>query len=614
MAYETTVAEEDIIKVSDKDGNVMELLESGGQYLSARGVIAGKFPNPKTNFPRMKAMNVRSDDIFVCAYPKAGTHWTWEIISMILQQSAEYHPKEKATHMLEFHTPEVLESLTSPRILNTHLLPNSIPDQFSQKRCKMVFVQRNPKDIAVSFYHHCTLKLMKFSGSFVQFMDFFMEKHGPMYFCAWPTYTSDWGNYIKEHADHPVHCIMYEDLHQDAISEIQRLAAFLDKPCDDELARQIAEKCSFQNLKNAASNIKEGEEKMNMNVFRKGKVGDWKNHFTVALNEEFDQYLQRHKTTVEYKFETYRYTLSLMYENTVAEEDIIKVSDKDGNVMELLETGGQYLSARGVIAGNYPNPKTNFPRLKAMNVKSDDIFLCAYPKAGTHWTWEIINMLLQQSAEYHSKEKDTHMLEFHTPEVLESWTSPRVFNTHLRPNNLPDQFFKKRCKTVFVQRNPKDLAVSFYHHCLLVAVKFPGSFSQFMDFFMEKHGPMYHCAWPTYTSDWGNYIKEHPDHLVHCIMYEDLHQDAIGEIQRLAAFLDKPCDDELARQIAEKCSFLNLKNAALNIKEGGERMNPNFFRKGKVGDWKNHFTVALNEEFDQYLQRHKTAVEYKFEI
>jgi hypothetical protein len=46
----------------------------------------------------------------------------------------------------------------------------------------------------------------------------------------------------------------------------------------------------------------------------------------------------------------------------------------------------------------------------------------------------------------------------------------------------------------------------------------------------------------------------------------------------LAAFLDKPCDVELAKQIAEKCSFANLKNAEMNIKKGGDK---NLYRKGQ---------------------------------
>ncbi|XP_061172459.1 sulfotransferase 1C2-like [Saccostrea echinata] len=521
---------------------------------------------------------------------------------MILQQSAEYIPREKNTHMLEFNTPEVLESMTSPRVFNTHLRPNNLPQQFFQKRCKTVFVQRNPKDVAVSFYYHCRDKI-NFRGTFLQFMDFFLEKHGLVYHSAWPLYTLEWEKYFKEHPDHPVHCIMYEDLQQDPVSEIKRLVAFLDKPCDDQLAKQIAEKCSFQNLKAASTNLKETSGSVSM--YRKGKVGDWKNHFTVALNEEFDQYLQQNKTDSRYMED------ASIYGTTVSKEDVIKVADGHGNIMELIESGGQCLNATRVLKGNYPNPKTNFPKLKEMNVSSDDFFLCAYPKAGTHWTWEIMSMLLKQSAEYHLKEKESYMLEFHTPEVLESTISPRVFNTHFYPSNLPKQMLQKRCKVVFVQRNPKDVSVSFYHHCV-DKINFHGSFEQYMDFFMEKHEAMYFCAWTTYTLAWEKYIKEHPDHPVHCIMYEDLQQDPISEIKRLALFMDKPCDEELASIIAEKCSFQNLKTAAASVKEDTKGVS--LYRKGKVGDWRNYFTVALNEEFDKYLQRHKTDSVYKYKI
>ena len=50
----------------------MEFLGYGDQYLSARAVKLGKFPNPVTNFPRLKQMTVNEEDVFLCAYPKAG--------------------------------------------------------------------------------------------------------------------------------------------------------------------------------------------------------------------------------------------------------------------------------------------------------------------------------------------------------------------------------------------------------------------------------------------------------------------------------------------------------------------------------------------------------------
>lgn len=72
LAFETSVSEDNIIRIHDDHGNTMELPGSGGQYLSASSVKSGRYPNPVTNIPRLKKINVNEDDIFLCAYPKAG--------------------------------------------------------------------------------------------------------------------------------------------------------------------------------------------------------------------------------------------------------------------------------------------------------------------------------------------------------------------------------------------------------------------------------------------------------------------------------------------------------------------------------------------------------------
>ena len=41
--------------------------------------------------------------------------------------------------------------------------------------------------------------------------------------------------------------------------------------------------------------------------------------------------------------------------------------------------------------------------------------------------------------------------------------SPRLLKSHLPEHLLPTQIFSKKAKIVYVVRNPKDLAVSFYH-------------------------------------------------------------------------------------------------------------------------------------------------------
>lgn len=70
LASETNLSEDDIIRIHDNHGNTIELLGSGGQYLSASSVRSGRYPNPVTNIPRLRKMNVNEDDIFLCAYLK----------------------------------------------------------------------------------------------------------------------------------------------------------------------------------------------------------------------------------------------------------------------------------------------------------------------------------------------------------------------------------------------------------------------------------------------------------------------------------------------------------------------------------------------------------------
>ena len=65
--------------------------------------------------------------------------------------------KPKETAMLDIISSGLIDALESPRILNTHhptqLLPKAIKEK---KNVKIVYIYRNPKDVAVSAFHHFT--------------------------------------------------------------------------------------------------------------------------------------------------------------------------------------------------------------------------------------------------------------------------------------------------------------------------------------------------------------------------------------------------------------------------------------------------------------------------
>jgi len=93
--------------------------------------------------------------MFKSIFPFVGTHWTWEILNVLT--TGKMSTKAKETAMLDFISPEQIDALESPRILNTHHPPHLLPKEIKEKKkAKIVYLHRNPKDVAISAYHHFT--------------------------------------------------------------------------------------------------------------------------------------------------------------------------------------------------------------------------------------------------------------------------------------------------------------------------------------------------------------------------------------------------------------------------------------------------------------------------
>lgn len=80
----------------------------------------------------------------------SGTHLTFELIHMLTRRKAELSQREKETQTLELQPEEVLSSLPSPRILNTHVQFHLLPTQVRKKKTKIIYLMRDPRDVIVS--------------------------------------------------------------------------------------------------------------------------------------------------------------------------------------------------------------------------------------------------------------------------------------------------------------------------------------------------------------------------------------------------------------------------------------------------------------------------------
>ncbi|WAR01373.1 ST1B1-like protein [Mya arenaria] len=227
--------------------------------------------------------------------------------------------------------------------------------------------------------------------------------------------------------------------------------------------------------------------------------------------------------------------------------------------------------------------------VKNIDVRDDDVYLATYPKSGTHWVWEIIQMLRKGKAEYEKDVKEAAFLDFRATDHLEELQSPRVLNCHYPVKHTPRQVFEKGTKIIHVQRNPKDVAVSYFHHVIKMAKlkgkedTVPQSFSEFLQLFT------------------GTYFLS-------------MDKDPVREIKKIDQFLGTKCEENLIKDIADACDFHKLKQADAEFKENkffkSEGPSP-MYRKGEVGDWKNNFTVAENEMMDNWLQENFSDTKLK---
>lgn len=103
---------------------------------------------------------------------------------MLMMGKAETIPQEKTEQFLENVDQETLESQPSPRVLNTHVLPDIYPPDLVRKKCKILSIQRNPKDVLVSYYHHIKDRVMYGyeQGKWPAFFELCMTGNGEQFY------------------------------------------------------------------------------------------------------------------------------------------------------------------------------------------------------------------------------------------------------------------------------------------------------------------------------------------------------------------------------------------------------------------------------------------------
>lgn len=172
---------------------------------------------------------------------------------------------------------------------------------------------------------------------------------------------------------------------------------------------------------------------------------------------------------------------------------------------------------------------------------------------------------------------------------------------------LPDKLWTVKPKIIYVARNPKDVATSFFHHYRNI-VGFDGKKEDFVNAFL--YDQVIYAPFNQHVLDFWK-IRNEPN--VEFIFYEDMKHDMKSVVKVLMKFLDKNYTEE---EIDKLCKHLSVdsmrsipscnnellvkKCMELNGKKNGEN-NWNFIRKGEVGSYKSEeYSNDLLDHFEQY--------------
>lgn len=258
--------------------------------------------------------------------------------------------------------------------------------------------------------------------------------------------------------------------------------------------------------------------------------------------------------------------------------------------------------------------KDHLANLKKLECRDDDVVVMGYPRCGNHWTKEITSMLMRGEAKYIDTSIKDAPYETSPMDYLNNMPSPRVIWTHLDFECLPNDFLKRKCKIVSVVRNPKDTITSF-HNILTkyrdsiepTADVYKGTLKDFMTLYEKEQIP--YETWFSYYEKFFKVIEDNPDYPILLLKYEDMIGDLLGQVRKIAEFLKVPFTENLLEEITEQCQFKNMKKEKTeNISDYSKSLSKDgteiYYRKGGIGDWKNNFTVAINERFDAFFAKY----------
>jgi len=279
-----------------------------------------------------------------------------------------------------------------------------------------------------------------------------------------------------------------------------------------------------------------------------------------------------------------------------------------------------------IVIATYPKCAASPRQTAQADSPSNHLVVRALPcRCGTTWTQQVVMLLLAQGEKELVQRPTslapwlelnhamrTNMLAYEPPEEWRKQgpaAGRRVFKTHavaaLAPwrGGATEEGIPRGAGVIVVTRNPKDAAVSYFHHGRdTVQYKYTGDWAHFLHAIFLPGLVDFGDFWSWHGTWWRARAKLPPDRLL-WISYEEMQADLPAVVRRIAAFVGVPATEEVVRAVVAGASFGSMRKdwSALEqeqLHQTGVVTKKNHVRQGRSGAWREAMSEADSDAID----------------
>jgi hypothetical protein len=237
---------------------------------------------------RWQHRDVTANDVFLASYPRSGNAWLRFMALEIVGVSSGFDAVKDVIPYVGDHLDAPHLAPRDGRLLKTH-------EPYLPVYRRAIYLARDPRDVALSYFRYLQrigrLRIHPnddVAATFDRYVSAFVNGRVDGY-GTWQQHVLSW-RAAAEHDGADILTLRYEDMRRDPVDAVHQIAAWLPLTMTDGEAQGVAERCSYERMRDAERNADPsafGVAVPAIPYMGAASLGGWRQQLTAAQQSRF---------------------------------------------------------------------------------------------------------------------------------------------------------------------------------------------------------------------------------------------------------------------------------------------------------------------------------------